>query len=63
MIRMVCANFIEARRTHILRKQAGYMEAILSLSFGLLSLAKREETIYGTWVSQNLSRDRRHAWS
>ncbi len=44
---MVCANFIEARRTHILRKQAGYMEAILSLSFGLLSLAKREETIYG----------------
>ncbi len=42
---MVCANFIEARRTHILRKQAGYMEAILSLSFGLLSLAKREETI------------------
>ncbi len=53
---MVCANFIEARRTHILRKQAGYMEAILSLSFGLLSLAKREETIYGTWMSQNLSR-------
>ncbi len=32
------------------------MEAILSLSFGLLSLAKREETIYGTWMSQNLSR-------
>ena len=31
------------------------MEAILSLSFGLLSLAKREETIYGTWMSQNLS--------
>jgi len=33
----------------ILHKQAGYTEAILSLSFELQSLAKREETIYGIY--------------
>ncbi len=41
--------FHRGQKNEILHKQAGYTEAILSLSFELQSLAKREETIYGDY--------------
>jgi hypothetical protein len=54
-IRTIRANFIKARWQAIHRKQAGYTDAILSLSDPKRGLAKREETIYGvskTWLSR-----------
>jgi hypothetical protein len=44
--RTIRANFIEARGSNIPQIQAGYMEAILSLSLVSRNLAKWEETIY-----------------
>jgi hypothetical protein len=44
-IRTIRAYFIKARRESALQPQAGYTEAILSLSSTALRLAKWEETI------------------
>ena len=46
-IRTIRANLIKARWQAIHRKQAGYTDAILSLSDPKRGLAKWEETIYG----------------
>jgi transcription elongation GreA/GreB family factor len=46
-IRTIRAYFIKARRESALQQQAGYTEAILSLSSIAQRLAKWEETIYG----------------
>jgi hypothetical protein len=46
-IRTIRANLIKARWQSIHRKQAGYTDAILSLSDPKRGLAKWEETIYG----------------
>jgi hypothetical protein len=46
-IRTIRANLIKARWQASHRKQAGYTDAILSLSDPNRGLAKREETIYG----------------
>jgi hypothetical protein len=46
-IRSIRADFIEARRDTTLRQQAGYTEAILSLSSPAQRLAKWEEILYG----------------
>jgi hypothetical protein len=46
-IRTIRAYFIKARRESALQQQAGYTEAILSLSSTAQRLAKWEETIYG----------------
>jgi hypothetical protein len=46
-IRTIRANLIKARWQASHRKQAGYTDAILSLSDPKRDLAKREETIYG----------------